>query len=74
MFLAYNRQVDDSEGGKEITKQSSGRMVKPTFDKKSMPMVAWYVLSNVSYMYRVIKDVLPTIRYICHQFSPERTP
>jgi hypothetical protein len=25
-----------------------------------MPMVAWYVLSNVSYIKRVIKEVLPT--------------
>lgn len=32
-----------------------------TFDKKSMPMVAWYVLSNESYMKRVIRDVLPTV-------------
>jgi hypothetical protein len=27
-----------------------------------MPMVAWYVLSKVSYMKRVINDVLPTAR------------
>ena len=27
-----------------------------------MPMVAWYILSKESYMKRVIKDVLPTIR------------
>jgi hypothetical protein len=33
----------------------------PTFDKKSIPIVAWYVLSKVSYMNLVIKDVLPTI-------------
>lgn len=26
-----------------------------------MPIVAWYMLSNESYMKRVIKDVLPTI-------------
>jgi hypothetical protein len=26
-----------------------------------MPMVAWYVLSKVSYMKRVIRDVLPTV-------------
>lgn len=25
-----------------------------------MPIVAWYVLSNESYMKRVIKEVLPT--------------
>jgi hypothetical protein len=25
-----------------------------------MPIVAWYVLSNESYMNRVIKEVLPT--------------
>ena len=28
--------------------------------RKSMPIVAWYVLSNESYMKRVIKDVFPT--------------
>ena len=26
-----------------------------------MPMVAWYVLSNESYMKRVIRDVFPTV-------------
>lgn len=26
-----------------------------------MPMVAWYMLSNESYMKRVINDVLPTV-------------
>jgi hypothetical protein len=26
-----------------------------------MPMVAWYVLSNESYMKRVMRDVLPTV-------------
>ncbi len=31
-----------------------------TFERKSMPMVAWYMLSNESYMKRVINDVLPT--------------
>jgi hypothetical protein len=41
-------------------------MVKCTFDRKSMPMVAWYVLSNESYMKRVIKDVLPTAQ--SHQY------
>lgn len=25
-----------------------------------MPIVAWYMLSNESYMKRVIRDVLPT--------------
>jgi len=33
-----------------------------TFDRKSIPMVAWYMLSNESYMNRVIKDVLPTTK------------
>ena len=27
-----------------------------------MPMVAWYILSNESYMKRVISDVLPTMQ------------
>lgn len=31
-----------------------------TFERKSMPMVAWYMLSNESYIKRVINDVLPT--------------
>ena len=33
-----------------------------TLDKKSIPMVAWYVLSNESYMNLVIRDVFPTAR------------
>lgn len=35
-------------------------MVYGTFERKSIPIVAWYVLSNESYMNRVIKDVFPT--------------
>lgn len=31
-----------------------------TFERKSMPIVAWYMLSKESYMNRVIKDVFPT--------------
>lgn len=27
-----------------------------------MPMVAWYILSNESYMKRVMSEVLPTVR------------
>ena len=34
-----------------------------TFDKKSMPIVAWYVLSKVSYIKRVIREVLPTVQW-----------
>ena len=30
-------------------------------ERKSMPMVAWYMLSNESYMNRVMSDVLPTV-------------
>lgn len=30
-------------------------------ERKSMPIVAWYVVSNESYMNRVIRDVLPTV-------------
>ena len=29
-------------------------------ERKSMPIVAWYMLSKESYIKRVIKDVLPT--------------
>ena len=32
-----------------------------TFERKSMPMVAWYMLSKESYMNRVIREVLPTV-------------
>ena len=32
-----------------------------TLERKSMPMVAWYMLSKESYINRVIKEVLPTI-------------
>jgi hypothetical protein len=31
-----------------------------TFERKSMPIVAWYMLSKESYMNRVIRDVFPT--------------
>lgn len=30
-------------------------------ERKSIPMVAWYMLSNESYMKRVMSDVLPTV-------------
>lgn len=30
-------------------------------ERKSMPMVAWYMLSNESYIKRVMSDVLPTV-------------
>jgi len=35
--------------------------VSLTFDRKSIPIVAWYMLSNESYMNRVISDVFPTV-------------
>lgn len=31
-----------------------------TLDRKSMPIVAWYILSNESYINRVISEVFPT--------------
>lgn len=41
-------------------------MLQRTFERKSIPMVAWYMLSNESYMKRVINEVLPTVaRQIC---------
>ena len=43
-----------------------------TFDRKSMPMVAWYMLSNESYMNRVIKDVLPTTKQCSGQIVAQR--
>lgn len=38
-----------------------------TFDRKSIPMVAWYMLSKESYMNLVISDVLPTIYITPHE-------
>jgi hypothetical protein len=45
-----------------------------------MPMVAWYVLSNESYMKRVINDVFPTVAvklaftlFIATSTSPKTT-
>lgn len=35
-----------------------------TFDRKSMPIVAWYVGSKESYMNRVMSDVFPTVLII----------
>jgi hypothetical protein len=35
-------------------------LMVPTFDRKSIPIVAWYILSKESYMNRVMSDVLPT--------------
>ena len=35
-------------------------MLLRTFDRKSIPMVAWYMLSKESYMNLVISDVFPT--------------
>lgn len=40
------------------TVRSSKYMV---FDRKSIPIVAWYVLSKLSYIKRVIRDVFPTL-------------
>jgi len=39
-----------------------------------MPMVAWYVLSNESYMKRVIKDVFPTVATTLAFASPVIPP
>jgi len=36
-----------------------------------MPMVAWYVLSNESYMNRVIKEVLPTAAIVSTVYLPD---
>ena len=38
-----------------------------TLERKSMPMVAWYMLSKESYINRVIKEVLPTIHHSSEQ-------
>jgi hypothetical protein len=32
-----------------------------TLERKSMPMVAWYILSKESYMNRVMSEVFPTV-------------
>lgn len=34
-----------------------------TLDRKSMPIVAWYMLSNESYMNLVMSDVFPTVPF-----------
>ena len=34
-------------------------------ERKSMPMVAWYVLSKESYMNRVMSEVFPTVMEYC---------
>lgn len=34
-----------------------------TLDRKSIPIVAWYMLSNESYMNLVISEVLPTVEH-----------
>ena len=39
-------------------------------ERKSMPMVAWYMLSNESYMKRVMSDVLPTGRLLVSKHGP----
>ena len=38
-----------------------GWMGRFAFDRKSIPMVAWYMLSKESYMNLVISEVLPTV-------------
>ena len=56
----------------QLTVRSSRYMV---FERKSMPMVAWYVLSKLSYMKRVMSEVLPTTTnknvnttyYLCYE-------
>ena len=47
--------------------------VATTFERKSMPMVAWYMLSKESYMKRVIREVLPTVGFgiSCWCVQPE---
>lgn len=42
---------------------------KCTFERKSIPIVAWYMLSKESYMKRVIKEVLPTAKNEVQQES-----
>ena len=44
------------------TVRSSRYMV---LERKSMPIVAWYMLSNESYINRVIREVLPTAKMSC---------
>jgi hypothetical protein len=40
----------------------SVKEVQSTLDRKSIPIVAWYVLSNESYINLVIRDVFPTAK------------
>lgn len=41
----------------------SARVDASTLERKSIPIVAWYMLSNESYMNRVIREVLPTVPF-----------
>lgn len=44
-----------------------------TLERKSMPIVAWYMLSKESYMNRVIKEVLPTVGVVVSDVETERS-
>jgi hypothetical protein len=44
-------------------------LVVSTFERKSIPIVAWYILSKESYMKRVMSDVLPTVNATIAKFS-----
>lgn len=47
---------------RERRRKLSVNEVKSTLDRKSIPIVAWYVLSNESYINLVIRDVFPTAK------------
>jgi hypothetical protein len=42
-----------------------------TLERKSMPIVAWYMLSKESYMNRVIKEVFPTVGIVVSDVGTE---
>lgn len=52
--------VYDDDDGVRWEWEGGHKGTEGTLERKSMPIVAWYVLSKVSYMKRVISDVLPT--------------
>lgn len=52
-YIVYARHIRTLRGDSEVSGQ-------PALERKSMPMVAWYMLSKESYMKRVMSDVFPT--------------
>jgi len=52
--------LPDTWSAQTCQQNRSWSRIPLTFERKSMPIVAWYMLSKESYINRVIRDVLPT--------------